>query len=83
MTPIHHRECTEIYFERGARRWGGEQQVAPMPVKRTAEHGRRCFVSFWKPSPRELADLQSGGLVALRLFGDVHPVVTITTSESS
>jgi hypothetical protein len=75
MTPIRHEACTEIYFERGARRWHGA--VAPLPVERTKEQGRPCFVTHWQPSAYELAQLNAGAAVKLRVYGDVHPVVNV------
>jgi hypothetical protein len=79
VTPVRHAECNETYFERGARRWG-PGTVAPLPIQRTHEAGRPCFVTHWRPSQLELAQLAAGGSVMLRVFGDCHPVVNVETA---
>lgn len=46
------------------------------------EVGRRCMVSFWKPTPEELALLNSNGSIGLWVFGQAHPMVWITAEAS-
>lgn len=36
-----------------------------------------CIVSFWKPTPEELAALNAGGFVALHVMGRNMPPVAI------
>lgn len=59
----------------------GSCETLPVMYEQS-EHGIFA-VSFWKPTPQELADLNRGCTVALgvRAVGRQHPVVWLSTSK--
>jgi len=62
---------------------GWDQKELPcgaLPVTRTLVEGQPAMVSFWKPSPEDLAALNRGEFVALWVYGDGHPVVAVDVS---
>lgn len=48
-----------------------------LPVTRTDWAGVPALVSYWTPSPQELARLMAGGKVALWIAGDRQPPVAL------
>lgn len=59
---------------------GWDQKELPcgaLPVTRTTVEGQACMVSFWKPSPEDLAALNRGEHISLWIYGEIHPVVAI------
>lgn len=53
----------------------GECEDLAVSIDREA----RTITSIWKPSPEELAALNAGGGVALTVFGEYHPPISIWT----
>lgn len=52
-----------------------------LPV-RIEKHGENnCFVSAWEPTPDELAALNRGAKVMLRVVGDGHPPVMVYVDQ--
>lgn len=51
-----------------------EMPVGALPITITQD----SMVSFWRPTPEELAQLNNGGLVALHVMGRTHPVVALS-----
>lgn len=43
--------------------------------------GMKCVVSFWQPSPSELARLNSGHAVTLSIVGNTMPPVCVSVEE--
>ena len=43
------------------------------------EDGTPCMTSVWEPTPAELAMLNAGGAVVLRILGRQFPPVTLET----
>ena len=41
------------------------------------------MTSLWEPTPKQLAILNAGGKVALRILGDRHPPVSLWAEPSS
>jgi hypothetical protein len=54
----------------------GRCETLPVIVGATAGH-IATYTSFWRPSSEELAALNSGGRVALTVFGPTHPPVAM------
>jgi acetylornithine/succinyldiaminopimelate/putrescine aminotransferase len=43
--------------------------------------GSNVMVSLWTPSAEELMDLAKGGAVVLKILGNQHPPVIVTTQR--
>jgi hypothetical protein len=59
---------------------GWDQAQLPcdaLPVTRTEWNGQPAIVSYWKPTPEELAQLAEGAWVALWVAGNTHPPVAL------
>lgn len=59
---------------------GWDQQQLPcdaLPITRISIDGQAGMVSFWRPTPEELAQLAAGGLVSLCVLGGAHPPVSL------
>jgi hypothetical protein len=48
-----------------------------LPIRDEAEGGVPCMTSAWEPTPAELAALNAGGKVYLRVRGTGHPPVSL------
>ncbi len=44
--------------------------------------GTPCMVTAWQPTPDELARLNAGASVHLRLLGTMHPPVMVEVGEA-
>lgn len=77
MTPFHHPRCNGTYGP--PRRWNAKQRppVAAIPVLQTTVDGIPAVISFWRPSPAELLQLQRGGVVSLCVLSPIQPVVRV------
>jgi hypothetical protein len=55
----------------------------PLPVALHQDQHGSWSISFWKPGPEELAQLQAGGTVQLwvRAVGRQHPVVALGVQD--
>lgn len=59
---------------------GWDQKELPcgaLPITRTECQGVPAVVSFWRPTPEELAALNVGGSVALWVMGYTMPPVSL------
>ena len=54
-----------------------ELPCSALPVTRLVVDGKPAMVSFWRPTPEELAALNRGGTVALWVYGEAHPPVAV------
>lgn len=53
-----------------------------LPVRYGVHADRHRFMeSGWKPEPEELAALNAGGTIVLRIVSDIHPVVALYVIE--
>lgn len=60
---------------------GWDQKILPcsaLPITRTEVDGQPAVVSFWKPTPEELALLNQGQAIALWVIGGTMPPVSLT-----
>lgn len=59
------------------------ENCSPLPVMTLDRDDGRWTVSFWKPSPAELALLNAGGSISLevRASGRQHPVVGMAVQQ--
>ena len=71
MRILKHRDTT--------RTLGEAQGYLPLHIvdKRYADSNTPLMVSYWKPSPQELSQLNAGAAVALTVLGTQHPPVMI------
>lgn len=62
--------------------WKDDQSgpCAHLPIVDTVEGGLPYMTSAWAPLPEELAALNRGGSVLLRICGVSHPVVSVGVS---
>jgi hypothetical protein len=63
---------------------GHDQAALPigaLPVTLAVIDGHGVQMSFWRPDPAELDALARGGLVALLVYGNVHPPVGLAVVE--
>lgn len=75
MTPIQHESCNAVLkCPEGM----SKEQCADLPI--TRRDG--LVLSFWKPSPREIAAIIDGGHVALIVAGETHPPLSVTIIEN-
>jgi hypothetical protein len=75
MTPAKFPEANVQY---GACEGFTESQIAMIPAYKGEAmagscDGAPCIISAWKPTERELAVLNSGGLVFLTVLGELPP----------
>lgn len=58
-----------------------EQCTALAVTKVIYEEGTLGLRSYWKPTPEELATLNTGGYICLEILGGVHPPVILTADK--
>ena len=64
--------------------WDQEQlPCSALPVTRTELDGMPAVVSFWTPTPEELATLNAGGAVQLWIFGHTMPPVALAVEPAA
>jgi hypothetical protein len=80
MEIINHPACTHS-LGAPADMQDGSCEALPVAYQET-DHGVFAL-SFWKPTPEELADLNSGRAIVLgvRAVGRQHPVVFLSTTK--
>ncbi len=67
---------------------GKSQGYLGLPVRDEAINctvggdGTPCMVTAWQPTPDELARLNAGASVHLRLLGTAHPPVMVEVGEA-
>ncbi|MFW2829908.1 hypothetical protein [Sphingomonas sp. ID0503] len=52
-----------------------------LPIRREMNGDMPCMVSAWEPTVAELAALQAGAKVYLRVLGSAHPPVMIYVGD--
>lgn len=79
----------QIAMIEGATRIIGKSQgYLGLPIRDEAIHctvggeGTPCMVTAWQPTPDELARLNAGASVHLRLLGTAHPPVIVEVGEA-
>jgi hypothetical protein len=60
----------------------GQDDYYALAIKDEVIGGVNHMTSVWEPTPKELADLASGGAVRLTILGTGHPPVMITTQPA-
>ena len=55
-----------------------ELPVSALPITRVDVEGRPAIMSFWRPTPEEIAAIQAGALVSLMVLGSNMPPVSLT-----
>lgn len=63
---------------------GWDQSALPcdaLPVTDVIMEGRRGLVSYWRPTPEELAALQAGAVVSLWVVGTAMPPVAVEVTR--
>lgn len=87
MNFVKHPACNHVI---GAPRDWDQRALScdalPVNVLPLPEQNCLQLTSYWKPTPDELIELNSGGYVTLGVLGRSHPVVTLgvvprTTAE--
>ncbi len=61
---------------------GLDQGYRPLHITRVTEGGHLMMKSLWRPSTDELAALQNGAVVCLRVLGAGHPPVRLDVEEA-
>lgn len=82
MLPVRIEGCTRVL---GApANWDPDRDghCGGLAIRDEAEGPMPLMVSAWEPTPAELAALNSGGRVMLRLVGVGHPPVMIWAEPS-
>jgi hypothetical protein len=59
-----------------------QEEYYALAIKDEEIDGVNHMTSVWEPTPKELADLASGGSVRLTILGTGHPPVMITTQPA-
>lgn len=60
---------------------GWDQDALPcdaLPITRIEWEGKPAVISFWRPSPEELAQLQAGAYVGVWVIGHTVPPMAVT-----
>lgn len=77
MTPFKHPSCNHAYTsppDWDAAKFG---ECLTLDVSASIEEGQVILDSFWQPSAEELAKLNEGRPVVLRVYGRQHPAVYV------
>lgn len=77
MIPARIQGCTRAL---GAPKGWTPETSGPcrgLPIRDEVNGDLPCMTSAWEPTPAELAALNAGGKVYLRIFGDGHPPVMV------
>lgn len=63
--------------------WNPERDgyCGTLPIRDEMNGGVPCMVSAWEPTPAELAALNAGAKVMLRVVGGGHPPVMLWVGE--
>lgn len=60
----------------------GELPCGTLPIRDEVIDGLPFMASAWLPTPEELARLNEGASIELRIFGRGHPVVSVGVGEA-
>ena len=75
MKKFQHPECNAVL---GAPPGVPIEQVTALPIARIRyQDGTDSCISFWKPTPEELAMLNQGYVVSVELLGVTHPPMCV------
>ena len=77
MEIIRHPQTNFVWKAPG----GTEDQVAELPVIQTQDDLGPIQLSFWKPDARELELLNAGHALALGVYLETHPVVSMGVTK--
>lgn len=55
----------------------GQLPCVAMPITDTDIMGFQCMMSWWQPTPEELAQLNAGKRIQLCILGREHPPVEV------
>ena len=55
-----------------------ELPISALPVTDVSVEGKAAVMSFWRPTPEEIAAIQAGALVSLLVLGNSMPPVSLT-----
>jgi hypothetical protein len=75
MQPLRISNATRILAET-------QDEYYALAIRDEEIAGVNHMTSVWEPTPKELADLASGGAVRLTILGTGHPPVMITTQPA-
>jgi hypothetical protein len=80
MMPTQHTSNNDVL---GAPKdWDqGAMPCGALAITRCDIDGLPCIMSFWRPSLEEINILKEGGTVALMVFGQGMPPVTLAASR--
>ena len=56
---------------------GLDQSYLPLHIRRLDLDGTPCMESLWRPTADELALLNAGAVVSLKMLGTAHPPVKL------
>lgn len=78
--PPGHNEALVMKFpERKPKNIAGWCEDLPVTVLQEQQNEPRQIVSFWAPSRDEIEAIKHGALIALTVYGNVHPMVWVGT----
>lgn len=75
MQPLRISNATRVLAET-------QDEYYALAIRDEEISGVNHMTSVWEPTPKELADLASGGAVRLTILGTGHPPVMITTQPA-
>jgi hypothetical protein len=67
--------------ENATRVLGKSQGYIGIPVRDEAVDGVPCMVTSWHPTPRELAALNAGAPVHVKILGTDHPPILVEVGQ--
>jgi hypothetical protein len=74
MEIVTHSTCNDVL---GVSAEQAAEGVVPLPINRSSEDGLPCVESFWKPDALELAAINAGHPILVRVMGHRHPPIFI------
>lgn len=79
MNIYQHPACNEVLLPPK-----GDADCRPLPILRMQDtDGVPVTMSFWKPTPEELQQLNAGGVIALHVWGRTHAPLYVGTREAT
>ena len=72
MRPVQHPLCNDVLR-------GGAPHIPDLHIRRDFDGVFTIVASYWRPTLAELADLQAGGCVELRVLGTTHAPLSLGT----
>jgi hypothetical protein len=68
MKPIKHSTSTHMQ--------------GTLPITKTEAEGQAAIVTFWKPTPEDLMQLNTGGVISLLVIGETMPTVAVAAIKA-